>query len=160
MDQLHLLARRRVEADGGAVARRQFPGGEPLDRRAHRLHQGLGRRQVVLVLHLEAHVLQTVGRGEAEDHRVVLVLVPALQVDPLGLPVGLDEPEDLGVVGRRQLQKVDLRRPQRRRPGPQGAGRDRRHLRPAVGQAARGRRQHDGLTPAQPAGSPRHHEWP
>ena len=37
----------------------------------------------------------------------MLVLVPALQEDPLGLPFGLDEPDHLGVVGGRELQVGD-----------------------------------------------------
>jgi hypothetical protein len=60
--------------------------------------------QVVGVLDLEAHVLQAVGGGIAQDHRVVLVLVPALEEDPLGVPARLQQAEHLGVVGRGQLQ--------------------------------------------------------
>ena len=77
---LHHVPARRVEADGVA----QSPllvGRHALDRAAVALEHGLVALEVVDGLGLERDVLDPVARGLGEDHRVVVVLVPALQVD-------------------------------------------------------------------------------
>jgi hypothetical protein len=95
---------RGLEADGLAVAWGELAVGVAGDLAAGLLDPALVQLQVVGVLDLEAHVLEAVGGGVAEDHRVVLVLVPALEEDPVGVPARLQQPEDLGVVGGGQLQ--------------------------------------------------------
>ena len=64
----------------------------------------LGRSVVGGVGDLEAKGVQPVGRRVHEHDRVVLVLVPALEEHAVGLPPGLDEPDDLAVIGRGQFE--------------------------------------------------------
>ena len=83
------------------------PRAVPLDRDAPALDP-LGVVVEVLELgHLEAHVVQAVGRRLAQHDRVVLVLVPALEEDPVLLVRGLDQAEHLGVVGGAELEVGD-----------------------------------------------------
>jgi hypothetical protein len=56
---------------------------------------------------LEAHVVEAVARCVLEHDRVVVVLVPALQVHPLGLAGHLDQPHHLRVVRGGELQVRD-----------------------------------------------------
>jgi hypothetical protein len=102
--QLAAVPGRGLEADGLAVPGGQLAPGVAGHPAAVLLDPVLEPLQVVGVLDLEAHVLQAVGGGIAQDHRVVLVLVPALEEHSLGVPARLQQPQHLGVVGGGQLQ--------------------------------------------------------
>jgi hypothetical protein len=104
VDQLDQVARGGLEPDGLAPARAEFGRGEALDGDPGLLHPGGVIVEVVLFCDLERHVVQAVGGRLAQHHRVVLVLVPALQEHPALFVGDLDEADHLGVVGRAQLQ--------------------------------------------------------
>jgi hypothetical protein len=106
-DQLAAVPGRGLEADRLAVPRGQLAAGVAGHPAAVLLDRPLVGGEIVGVLDLEAHVLQPVGGGVAQDHRVVLVLVPAFEEHPLRLPARLQQPQHLGVVGGGQLQVGD-----------------------------------------------------
>jgi len=107
VDQLAAVPGGRVEADGLPMTRRELAARVPRHAAAVLLDRPLELLQVSGVLDLEAHVLEPVGGGVPKDHRVVVVLVPALEEHPLRLASRLQQPEDLGVVGRGQLEVGD-----------------------------------------------------
>ena len=85
------LGLRRESLHGAPVAlERRLVAGEILDR-----------------LGLPADVLDPVARCFGQDHRVVVVLVPPLQVDVTLVALDLAQPEDLGVVADAQLEVGD-----------------------------------------------------
>ena len=97
----------RLEADRVAPPRPELALAVPLHRDADAL-DALGVEVEVLEIgDLEAHVVQAVRRRLAQHDRVVLVLVPALEEDPVLLVRGLDQAEHLGVVRRAQLEVRD-----------------------------------------------------
>ena len=104
VDQLAAVPGRGLEADRLAVPGGQLAPGVAGHLAALLLDLVLEPGEVIGVLDLEAHVLQAVGGRVAQDHRVVLVLVPALEEDPLGVPARLQQPQHLGVVGGGQLK--------------------------------------------------------
>ena len=107
VDQLHLVPAGQVEADRRAVPGSPLVGGEAAYGDAGRLEPLLVVVEVLGVGDLEAEVVQPVGRLQGEDDAVVLVLVPALQEDPVAVPAGLDHADDLGVVGGGELEIGD-----------------------------------------------------
>src|SRR5262249_51675915 len=71
---------------------------------AVRLDGLLQFRQVVLALDPEAEQVQAGARVVAEPDRVVVLLVPALEVDGVLAALGELQAEHLGVVRGRQLE--------------------------------------------------------
>ena len=108
-------------AAGGLEAHHRPRGGIQLaGMEAGRVAAGIGHpasQAVELVegADLEAEAVEPVGGGGREDQRVVLVLVPPLEVGPLPVVIGDDQPHHLGVVGQGQLQvgdpHIDMRQP-------------------------------------------------
>ena len=99
---------RSLEPDDLALARAELAGIEALGRDAGGLDPLLILVEVDPVLDLEGHALQPVDGRVAQDDRVVLLLVPSLEEDPLRFPGRLDQAEHLGVVGGGQLEIGNL----------------------------------------------------
>ena len=111
-DLLH--AARRWRRCGRWVSRSGWRRPQPARRPAaaarrciRTLERGLEAVRVVDRLALEAEVLEAVPGRLGEDHGVVVVLVPALQVHVVVGALHLAEAEDLGVVRRAQLEVGD-----------------------------------------------------
>src|SRR5438128_5308374 len=60
--------------------------------------------KIVRFLNLVHGVVEPVARGIAQDKRMVVVLVPAFEIDAVRLASHLEEPEYLGVVRRGKLE--------------------------------------------------------
>jgi hypothetical protein len=60
--------------------------------------------EFVLLDHLEPQTVESIGRGRGEDQGVMLVFIPSLEVGLVGGASRLDQPDDLHVVGQRQLE--------------------------------------------------------
>jgi len=89
------------------MARRPFVGGIAAYGDAGGLQSLLVVVEVIGFGDLESEMVQAVGGLHGQDHAVVLVLVPALEEDPGGIPPGLDHADDLGVVGGGELKIGD-----------------------------------------------------
>src|SRR5262249_39849648 len=95
---LERVTARRVEADG--VAQRPLLVlRQALDGAAVPLEHRLVALEIVDRLRLEGDALHAVARRLSEDHRMVVVLVPALEVHVAGVALELAEAEHRGVVG-------------------------------------------------------------
>jgi len=77
---------------------------DPLDLAAVGLNGFFQFGEVVFVLDPEAEQVEPGARVVAEPDRVVVLLVPALEVHGVVAALGQLQPEDLGVVGRGQLE--------------------------------------------------------
>ncbi len=103
VDQLHGLAGRDAEPD-----RLALPDGlaaaDALDLAAVRFDGLFQFREVVLVLDPEAEQVEPGARVVAEPDRVVVLLVPALEIHGVLAAPGQPQPEHLGVVRGGQLE--------------------------------------------------------
>ena len=60
--------------------------------------------EIFAVANLPPHVVQAIGRFAGQNDRVMLLLIPTLQEDPILLAGGLIQADDFCVIGGRQLQ--------------------------------------------------------
>jgi hypothetical protein len=104
VDQFHHMPARHREPDRLSVPGADLPVGEALHLDPGVRQPGLVDVEVGGLGDLPAHVDQTVGGGERQDDRVVLVLVPALEEDAVRLARRLVHADDLGVVRGRELE--------------------------------------------------------
>ena len=103
VDQLHGLPGRDVEPDRLALAD-GLAAADPLDLAAVLRYGVLQLGQVVLALDPEAEQVEPGPRVVAEPDRVVVLLVPALEVDRVVAALGQLQAQYLGVVGGGQLK--------------------------------------------------------
>ena len=101
VDEFHLVTGGRLETGHRAASDSDVGTIQALDGHTCILKSSGVMVKILEVLHLPAHVRQAVGRGIGQDHGVVLMLVPALQVDALRFTRRLDHAEDFGVIGNR-----------------------------------------------------------
>ena len=98
------MARRRLEPDGGARAWAKLAAGEAIGRDPRVLEDGLIVIEVGLVLEFEPDGICAVGGGIGDDHRVMLVLIPSLEVDLVVGASRLDQTDNLGVIRNAELE--------------------------------------------------------
>ena len=104
--ELHDVAARSGEADRLPLPE-VLAAAEALDREAEARHPVLEVGEVVLVVDLERHEVHADPRCVAQPQRVVVFLVPALEVDRVLVACGDLHAHDLGVVRRGQGEVRD-----------------------------------------------------
>ncbi len=106
VDELHLVARRRLEADRCTLAD-LCAGGDALDGDPVALDTGFERREVVGVLDLEGVAVEPDAGVVADGEAVMVAFVPALEEDAVLRALGDVEADDLRVVGGGELEVRD-----------------------------------------------------
>jgi len=79
----------------------------PLDGKAVAGDRVLELGEIVLALDFEGHQVEAHPRGVSQPQRMVVYLVPALQIDRISRPLHFNHADDLGVIGAGKIEVGD-----------------------------------------------------